>query len=230
MQPLALEGVTVGVTEADGRSTRILDIANLVIQPGERIGIAGPSGAGKTTLLHVVAGLLVPAAGRVLWGGEAVNHLSETARDRWRRVTVGLVFQDFALVPELDALANILLPAGFDHWRTPPALHRRARELADRVGLPASRRRVALLSRGEQQRVAVARALLRRPALILADEPTASLDEASGARIADLIVEVARERGASLLAVSHDTRLLDRLDRVARLGGGRLLGPGRAAA
>ena len=219
---LAVERVAVDVAEPAGGATRILDIETLVAAPGEQVGITGPSGAGKTTLLHVIAGLVVPAAGRVRWRDDDLGRLSETARDRWRRATVGLVFQDFALVPELDALSNILLPASFDHWRTPAALVDAARALTERVGLAATRRRVQLLSRGEQQRVAVARALLRRPALILADEPTASLDAETGGRVGDLLVGLARERRATLVAVSHDPGLLGRLDRVVRLAGGRL--------
>jgi putative ABC transport system ATP-binding protein len=230
MQPLILDGVTVMVTEAAAGATRILEIAQLAIAPGERVGIAGPSGAGKTTLLQVLAGLVAPTTGAVRWGAEDISRLPEAARDRWRRATVGLVFQDFALVPELDALANILLPATFDHWRAPAALRVRAAALLQRVGLPVTHRRVERLSRGEQQRVAVARALLREPALILADEPTASLDAETAGPVADLLIDVARERRASLVVVSHDAGLLERLDWVVRLDGGRVRGGGRVAA
>lgn len=227
---LALQGVTVTVAEA-GRLNRILDVPNLVVAPGEALGVAGPSGAGKTSLLHAIAGLVAPSSGHVSWGETVTSTLSETARDRWRRETVGLVFQDFALVPELDVLGNILIPATFDHWRTPPDLARRALALAERVGLNASlKRRVALLSRGEQQRVAIARALLRQPALVLADEPSASLDAENGALVADLLIEVVRERGATLIVVSHDELLLGRLDRVIRFAAGRPVEPRMAAA
>ena len=179
----------------------ILDVPALQVPPGQRLGITGPSGAGKTTLLHVIAGLLLPSAGAVRWGDEAVNVRSEGMRDRSRRRTVGLVFQDFALVPELSVHENILVPATF---AKPHA-------------------RVASLSRGEQQRVAIARALLGQPALLLADEPTASLDGENGVAVSNLLLDGARAAGATLVVISHDAALLSRLDRIIRLEGGRIV-------
>ncbi len=123
----------------------------------------------------------------------------------------------------MSVLANILLPQSFDHWRVPSEMRRRAVELAGQMGLPALSRRAQALSRGEQQRVAVARALLGRPGLILADEPTASLDAENGARVIDLLVGGARRSGATLIAVSHDKTLLAHLDRVVRFEQGRPL-------
>lgn len=220
---LVLTGIAVSAGERGGAAATILDVPNLTIPPASTLAVVGPSGAGKTTLLHVIAGLLRPARGEIRFGGENVGALSDTARDRWRRHTVGLVFQDFALVPELDMLGNVLLPATFDHWRVPTALRERAIALLHQVGLVPSRRLVHSLSRGEQQRVAFARALLRRPALILADEPTASLDAPSGAGVAALLVEAAREGGATVIVASHDPRVIDRLDRVVRLDRGLLV-------
>jgi putative ABC transport system ATP-binding protein len=221
--PLTLDGVTVTVLEPGGTPMPILDIPALRIAPGEAVGIAGPSGAGKTTLLHVIAGLLMPSTGAVTWDGDTINPRSEGARDRWRRRHVGLVFQDFALVPELSVTDNILLPARFDAWRTPPGLADEAAALAQSMGLARLTTRVASLSRGEQQRVAVARALLRKPALLLADEPTASLDAENGAAVAGMLLEGARAGGATLIAISHDAALLGRLSRVLHLKAGRIV-------
>jgi ABC-type lipoprotein export system ATPase subunit len=201
---------------------RIVDRASLVVEPGAVVAITGPSGSGKTTLLYAIAGLVKADAGTVAWGGLDLTALSEPARDRWRLDTVGLVFQDFQLLGELGVLDNILLPVRFDHNRTPAALTQRARTLAARVGLAGRKLRASMLSRGEQQRVAIARALMRAPRLILADEPTASLDPASGARVADLLIEAAQDAAASVLFVSHDAALLKRAGCVYRLDAGRL--------
>jgi ABC-type lipoprotein export system ATPase subunit len=151
-----------------------------------------------------------------------VSVRSEAARDRWRRRNASLVFQDFALVPELSLMDNILLPATFGAWRIAPQIRRQAAVLAESMGLTKLRTRAASLSRGEQQRVGVARALLGKPALLLADEPTASLDEEKGAAVAALLLEGARSNGATFIAVSHDAALLASLDRVIRLEGGRI--------
>ncbi|NVO14770.1 MAG: ATP-binding cassette domain-containing protein [Rhodoplanes sp.] len=221
----ALRLARVGVDRRErGRPAgAILDDIDLVLAAGETVAVTGPSGAGKTTLLHAVAALLRPDRGTVSWGDTDVSAWPERQRDRWRRDTVGLVFQDFALVPELGVIENILLPLRFDGFRLPAEARRRAEALAARVGIEMLAPRTAALSRGEQQRVAVARALIRRPALLLADEPTASLDAATGARVADLLLDAARETGASLLIVSHDPALLARADRVHRLVAGRLV-------
>jgi putative ABC transport system ATP-binding protein len=225
--PLTLADVTVSVPEPGGGEMRILDITRLGIAPGEMVGIAGPSGAGKTTLLHVIAGLLLPSTGAVSWGQDKVNARSETLRDRWRRLHVGFVFQDFALVPELGILGNILLPATFAAWHIPPQMRRDANRLAEGMGLTKLTRPVAALSRGEQQRVAVARALIGKPALLLADEPTASLNAQNGDAVAATLLEGARANGATLIAISHDGALLSRLGRVIRLDGGRIEKDGR---
>jgi putative ABC transport system ATP-binding protein len=205
----------------------ILDRLVLTLEPGAFVAVTGPSGAGKTTLLNAIAGLTKPTAGTVLWEGVDVGALSDARRDRWRRDNVGLVFQDFQLFAELGVLQNILLPMAFDHVRVPAAATVRAKVLAERVGLDGRSLLVTKLSRGEQQRVAIARALIRAPRLVLADEPTASLDAATGTRIADLLIESCRENGAALLVVSHDPALIARADRRLRLAAGRLeaMGP-----
>ena len=213
---LALMNITVDVGRGD--AGRILDIPALDIPAGSRCGISGASGSGKTTLLHVLAGLLRPSSGRVIWGGTCLSEFSETARDRWRYDNVGLVFQDFQLVPELSAEANVLLPAGF--FRQAGSHRDAARALLVEVGVPAQRR-AALLSRGEQQRVAIARAILRAPSLLLADEPTASLDAANAELVSDLLIRSAR--AATLIVVTHDPALLARMHRVIRLDQGRVV-------
>jgi putative ABC transport system ATP-binding protein len=206
---------------ADARP--ILEVASLLVEPGETVGFAGPSGAGKSTLLHVIAGLVAPTRGAVRWGEVRIDRLSASAGAAWRRTHLGFVFQDFHLIDELSALDNVLLPTRFDAFHPTQAQRRRAREALARVGLQdLDSRPSRRLSRGERQRVAVARAVIGDPKLILADEPTASLDEDSADAIAEILMEAARDAGASLLVVSHDARMLARMGRVRRLVGGRL--------
>lgn len=212
-ETLVFDRLTLDRRDGDGRSFSILALPALTLEPGTSLGVSGPSGSGKSSLLHLVAGLITPSAGRVSWGNTVISVLGESKRDRWRRRTIGFVFQDFHLVPELDVAANIALPASFSSWRLDAAGKRRALELAEQMGLADPRRRAALLSRGEQQRVAIARALFGEPALLLADEPTASLDVARGEAIGALLVEAAARCGASLICASHDAALLARMDR-----------------
>jgi putative ABC transport system ATP-binding protein len=214
---LTLRHLTVERRESPAVTRRILDAVSLAVAPAAVVAVTGPSGAGKTTLLHAAAGLLRPDAGSVRWGDLELTGLGEAARDRWRRDTVGLVLQDFQLIAELGVLENILLPVRFDRWRATTAMIERAGRLAARVGLASRAARAAALSRGEQQRVAIARALMRRPRLILADEPTASLDADNGARVIDLLLDCAREEQASILVASHDERLIARATQVHRL-------------
>ena len=223
-EPLRLERLVVDHRRRGEAPFRALDIDALDVAPGARVGIAGPSGAGKSTLLHLVAGLTTPTEGAVAWGATRIDRLGEAARGRFRRETIGFVFQDFHLVDELSVLDNVLMPARFCGFRVSEPTRARAAGLIARTGLDDPRRRAAKLSRGERQRVAVARALLFAPRLILADEPTASLDAAAGRAVADLLVEAATESGATLLVVAHDEALLARLDRVHRLKAGRLVG------
>jgi len=219
---LSIERLGVDRVEAGRVAGAILSDIDFALEPGATAAVTGPSGAGKTTLLYAIAGLVRPDRGAVRWGGGDVAAWPERRRDRWRRDAVGLVFQDFQLFPELGVVDNILLPTRFDRMRTPAALRERARALAERVGVAAATARAGVLSRGEQQRVAVARALIRRPALLLADEPTASLDPENGARVADALLEMASEARATLLIVSHDPALLARVGTIYRLEAGRL--------
>lgn len=223
-QTLSLDHVLVERVDEGGSPLRTLDIESLVISAGARVGLAGASGAGKTTLLDVASGLLAPTRGLVTWGDLRLCDLSRAACDRWRRHTVGFVFQDFHLVPELTVLDNILVPVWFGAFRAPQALRYKAQALIERLQLPGAQRLAGVLSRGEQQRVAVARSLILNPRLIIADEPTASLDAFNGAAIADLLIGEAMGRGATLLVATHDPALLARMDCVIRMNAGRMEG------
>jgi putative ABC transport system ATP-binding protein len=206
----------------DGVPVPALDVDVFTVEAGESVGITGPSGAGKTSLLEVLTGLARPQRGTVRWGEIDVVRLGEGARDRWRRDNVGFVFQEFHLVPELSALDNVLLPVSFSRAWVPPALRRRALEVLARVGLARSDRRAASLSRGEMQRVAVARAMLQGPPIVVADEPTANLDAETARLVTRLLVEWCDETRSTLLVVTHDAWLLDSLDRSLSLVAGRL--------
>jgi putative ABC transport system ATP-binding protein len=195
----------------------ILDVPALDIAPGAHLGIAGVSGSGKTTLLQVIAGLRRPTAGQVLWGDQDLANLSPANSDAWRRSTIGMVFQDFQLIPELNARENVLLPSGFAGRPVAGALRQRAEVLLLAMGMARSLQRVSRLSRGEQQRVAIARACLFEPPLLLADEPTASLDAATTANMVELLLAAATATGATLIVVSHDPRVLERMGAIYHL-------------
>ncbi len=189
----------------------MLLLPELDVEPGGMLALTGPSGSGKSTLLHLLAGLAQPTQGRILWDGLDLAPLSESARDRWRRERAGFVFQDFHLIPELSPLENVLSTVWFSRFSARP-LRGRALELLEDLGVPA-RSRTALLSRGEQQRVALARALLPQPAALFADEPTASLDAASGAEVARRLRALADEEGRTVIVSSHDPALIALADR-----------------
>lgn len=201
----------------------LLAIPALDLPPGSSLGIEGASGAGKTTLLHVLAGIAAPRAGHLAWGETELSALPSRARDAWRRRHVGMVFQDFHLVDGLGAAANVLLPVSFEHLRPAPAQREAAAALLARLGVPVAAGDVAALSRGERQRVALARALLFRPHVLIADEPTASLDPEAAALVGDLLVGLAAESGATLMVASHDRALLARLQRCLRIEDGGLV-------
>ena len=205
-----------------GQAKPLFRIAALDLAAGSSLGISGASGAGKTTLFHCLAGIARPTAGQIAWAGVDICALSPDALGRWRHRHLGLVFQDFHLVDGLSMLDNVLLPAQFDRWKPAPALQQRARDLLAAVGLSACDRLTALLSRGERQRVALARAMLLQPAIVMADEPTASLDPDHRAQIGDLLLELVRTEGATLIVISHEPELLARMDQRLRLEHGVL--------
>ena len=218
---LDVRGLRAAFAERGRAPREILDVRQLFVDGGSQVAICGPSGAGKTTLLHVLAGLEKPRQGIVRWGELDVTSFSERVADGWRRDTVGLVFQQFHLFPGMSALDNVLLPLRFDRWVIDPALRLRALKLLDRVDVDATVD-VSVLARGEQQRVAVARALLRKPAIVLADEPTASLDRHASNVVADLLSCMCRSANATLIVTTHDSMLANRLDASYDIADGRL--------
>ena len=189
---------------------------------GNSLALTGPSGSGKSTLLYALAGLLRPGSGGIFWGELDILAMNETARDTFRRENIGFVFQDFELLHELTPLQNVLTPATFAHFSIDAATRQRAQMLLDRFNVPARGTRTGALSRGERQRVAMARALLFDPPIILADEPTASLDADSGAMVIDALADRAREDGRTVIAASHDPALIARMDGEVRLDHGRI--------
>lgn len=188
---------------------------------GETVGIMGPSGAGKTTLLMLMAGLERPTSGRVAVAGRDLTAMDEDALARFRRENVGIVFQAFHLVPTMTALENVALP--LELARSGDALNRAAQALAA-VGLSGRADHYpSQLSGGEQQRVALARAFAPGPRLLLADEPTGNLDGDTGAMVMDLLFSLARDRGVTLVLITHDQGLAARCSRVAHVRDGRML-------
>lgn len=204
-----------------GLSSPALAIDHLSIDAGSRIAITGASGSGKSTFVNIVAGLERTRQGRIRWNGEDIAAFSESRRDRFRAANIGLVMQEFHLFPGLSALENILLPARLAGAATADVIER-AHALLSTVGLSRPGQKIETMSRGEMQRVAIGRALLRKPGVIIADEPTASLDAESGKAVGDLILELAIAEGSTLIVVSHDQRLAGRLDRRITFGSGRI--------
>jgi len=195
----------------DGERVPVLDVTELRVAEGAQVALKGRSGSGKTTLLNLIAGVLRADEGRIVVAGEEVTALSEAGRDRVRAQRLGYVFQTFNLLQGLTALENVLLPTML---RGQPD-RARATALLERVGMKERLSyRPRQLSVGQQQRVAVARALANRPALVLADEPTGNLDEHHAGEALRLLRDVCRENGAALLVVSHDTRVLGQFERV----------------
>ena len=197
----------------------VLRGVSLALEAGRSLALTGESGSCKSTLLHLVAGLDRPDRGTIRVGGVAVSEAGDAVRARLRREAVGLVFQQFNLIPSLDVAANLAFQARLA-GRLDPAWQA---ELAERLGLGALLRRYPeQLSGGQQQRVAIGRALAARPGLILADEPTGNLDETTGDAVMALLLDLVRRSGAALLMVTHADRLAAMLDGRARLRGGRI--------
>jgi putative ABC transport system ATP-binding protein len=192
----------------------VLRVDALSLAGGERVAWTGPSGSGKTTLLHLVAGIAMPSAGRVESCGTELTALGDAARRDFRIANVGLVFQDFALLDYLSVLDNILLPYRINRsLRLEGTVRERAQQLAEDVGLvDMLLRRPTQLSQGERQRVAVCRALIANPKLLLADEPTANLDSRNAARVLDTLDGYATKQAATLVVVTHDRGVLARFD------------------
>jgi len=212
---LKLEHIKKTYVQPDGTRVPILDINEFNIAAGEQVVLIGPSGCGKTTMLHTIAGITKPDSGKVFIDDIELTKFSEAARDRIRANKLGYVFQTFNLLPGFSAYENVLLGMSFAKGK---ASSTRAKSLLERIGLGHRlNNKPHQLSVGEQQRVAIARALANRPALLLADEPTANVDPGNQKQIIDLIVDSCREENVALLMVTHSMEVADRFDRVVKL-------------
>jgi putative ABC transport system ATP-binding protein len=208
------------VASAEGELTILHDLS-LALNKGDSLAIVGSSGSGKSTLLGLLAGLDLPSDGTVALAGHDLGALDEDQRARVRAEHVGFVFQSFQLLDSLNALENVMLPLELEGHAD---ARQRARALLERVGLGQRLTHYPRqLSGGEQQRVALARAFVAEPDVLFADEPTGNLDSHTGERISDLLFELNRERGATLVLVTHDERLAHRCQRLIRLEGGHLV-------
>ncbi|MFC0712027.1 ABC transporter ATP-binding protein [Azorhizophilus paspali] len=217
---LVAQNLSKVVSSAEGELT-ILHGLDLELPRSATLAIVGSSGSGKSTLLGLLAGLDLPSSGEVALAGHSLASLDEDRRARVRAEHVGFVFQSFQLLDTLDALANVMLPLELEGRTDARA---RARELLERVGLGQRLTHYPKqLSGGEQQRVAIARAFAAEPDILFADEPTGNLDSQTGERISDLLFALNRERGTTLVLVTHDERLARRCERLIRLEAGRLV-------
>ena len=212
---LSLRNIKKSYREPDGTPLPILDIPQFAVADGEQVVLVGRSGCGKTTLLHTIAGITRADAGEIVIDGIDIATKSEGYVDRVRAAKIGYVFQTFNLLSGFTAFENVMLGMTFARGRKD---HGRARQLLERVGLSHRlTHRPAALSVGEQQRVAVARALANKPSLLLADEPTANIDPRNQQKIIDLIRETCREEKVSLVMVTHSTEVSGQFDRIDRL-------------
>ncbi len=219
---LVLDGVTRGFKQGRGE-LRVLDGVDLVVNPGEIVALVAPSGAGKSTLLHIAGLLEHPGEGEVKIGGQACGKLSDDRRTAIRRKALGFVYQYHHLLPEFSALENVVLPqmiAG----KSRREASARGKDLLGRLGLePRATHRPGQLSGGEQQRVAICRALANRPNVLLADEPTGNLDPHTAETVFDELVQLARSSGLAALIATHNLELARRMDRVMRLQDGKIV-------
>lgn len=208
------------VASAEGKLTILHDLS-LDLSRGDSLAIVGSSGSGKSTLLGLLAGLDLPSGGEIVLLGHSLGRLDEDQRARLRAAHVGFVFQSFQLLDSLNALENVMLPLELDGRAD---ARQRARDLLERVGLGQRLTHYPRqLSGGEQQRVAIARAFAAEPDVLFADEPTGNLDTTTGEHISDLLFELNRERGTTLVLVTHDERLAHRCQRLIRLESGHLI-------
>ncbi len=212
---LQLTNVTKSYRQGDGSAIRVLDLPSYQLAAGEQVVLLGPSGCGKTTTLHIIAGIIAPDSGSVRLDGRELTSFSQAGRDRIRANKLGYIFQTFNLLKGFTALENVLLGMTFSSGKYD---RQRAVDLLERVGLGHRlHHRPAKMSVGEQQRTAVARALANRPKLILADEPTANVDQANQQNVVDLIRQSCQAEGIALLLVTHNMEVAKQFDRVDNL-------------
>ena len=227
--PVALE--LRSITRSYRQGAERLDVlvsADCLIRPGEIVALVGPSGAGKSTLLHVAGLLERPDSGQVLVAGHDMSTASDADRTRTRRLAIGFVYQFHHLLPEFSALENVMMPQRLA-GRGRGEAEARARELLGTLGLAARlSHRPSEMSGGEQQRVAIARALANRPTLLLADEPTGTLDPRTATHVHDELIALVRSQGLAALIATHNLELAAGMDRILRLEGGRLVEDGAA--
>jgi ABC-type lipoprotein export system ATPase subunit len=220
MTLLKIKDLKVSYQRQSKNPVPVLNIPEMEIQGGEQIALKGRSGSGKTTLLNVVSGILSPYDGSVMVQGQELKALNEVDRDMFRGRHIGFIFQTFHLLQGFTALENVVLGSVFsgDPDEEPSDTKKRARELLKKVGLEHRQNHFPrMMSSGEQQRVAIARALLNKPKLVLADEPTGSLDEKNSAEVLELIITLTEASGAALLLVTHDPAVMNRFSKVLDL-------------
>jgi putative ABC transport system ATP-binding protein len=217
---IEVAGLSKRVADASGELT-ILHSIDFTVQPAETLAIVGASGSGKSTLLGLLAGLDTPSGGRVLLGGTDIFALDEDGRAAFRKARLGFVFQSFQLLAHLNAVENVMLPL---ELRGDHQAREKAEAMLGRVGLSSRLKHYPkYLSGGEQQRVALARAFVTEPPLLFADEPTGSLDAATGEAIIQLMFELNRERGSTLVLVTHDPAMAARCGRTITIAAGKLV-------
>lgn len=219
-----LETIELTKTYPSGDSQlTVLDNVSIAIPEGSTASIIGPSGSGKTTLLGLCAGLDRASSGKVLLNGVDITSFSEAQRAELRRNSIGFIFQNFQLMPNLTAIENVVIPAELQ-GANGAETNARATELLKRVGLDSRMRHYPKqLSGGEQQRVAIARAFIHNPKILFADEPTGNLDETSGELIEKMLFEINQELGTTLVIVTHDNELAEKTEHQIKLKGGKLV-------
>lgn len=221
---LILKEVAKSYPAPDGGKVQVLKFISMEVEAGKSVAIVGPSGSGKSTLLNIIGALDLPSSGSVTLEGQDLAGLGESAKAAIRNTKIGFVFQQHHLLPQCSVLENVLVPTLVKTSSSHEAAESRARDLLEQVGLSARLDyRPAQLSGGEQLRVAVARAMINQPRLLLADEPTGSLDRAGAENLADLLVRMNRQLGMTLVVVTHSLPLAKRMDRMYSLEDGKLV-------
>ena len=212
------------ISKSYANDRMILDQISLEIHAGERVAIVGPSGSGKTTLLNLIGTLDRPDSGKMVFDNQDVSAMNDVQLAQFRNRKIGFVFQMHHLLPQLSLWENVLLPTLADRSLREKETEARARQLIERVGLSSvMRQKPSELSGGECQRTAVVRALINRPALLLADEPTGALDQKSSGNLTGLLVELNKEEGVALVVVTHSIDVAQKMDRIYRLDNGNLV-------